>query len=52
MVFEPRSATRKAYIIKQWKTAETKDMEERANSLKMAAVKEAFSQEILINAGA
>lgn len=51
MVFEPRSAARKADIIKQQKIAETKDMEERANSLKMAAVKEAFAQEVLINTG-
>lgn len=52
MVFEPKSATRKADIIKQWKIAKTKDIEESTNFLKMAAVKEAFAQEVLINAGA
>jgi hypothetical protein len=43
MVFEPKSATRKTDIIKKWKIAETKDMEERANFYEMAAVKGAFA---------
>jgi len=40
MAFEPRSASRKAEVIAQWKLAEAKDIEERAEFLRQAETKE------------
>lgn len=40
MAFEPRSATRKAEVIEQWKLAEAKDTKERKDFLRAAETKE------------
>lgn len=42
MAFEPRSASRRAEIIAQWKLAEAKDLKERADFLRQAETKEAL----------
>jgi hypothetical protein len=42
MVFEPRSAARKADIVAQWEVAEAKDTQERAAFLRAAEEKEAL----------
>ncbi|KAH7350266.1 cytochrome P450 [Pyrenochaeta sp. MPI-SDFR-AT-0127] len=40
MAFEPRSASRRAEVIAQWKLAEAKDLKERADFLRQAETKE------------
>lgn len=43
MAFEPRSATRRAEVIEEWKKAEAKDTEERAAFLRAAEMGEVVS---------
>ncbi|KAF1843536.1 cytochrome P450 [Cucurbitaria berberidis CBS 394.84] len=43
MAFEPRSATRKAEVIAQWKAAEAKDLEKRATFLRQAETREVLN---------
>lgn len=44
MAFEPRSASRRAEVIAQWKLAEARDIEERQQFLREAETKEVLSQ--------
>lgn len=47
MAFEPRSATRRAEVVEQWKEAETADAEERAAFLREAEAKEVVGLELM-----
>ncbi|CAO2652980.1 Nn.00g023910.m01.CDS01 [Neocucurbitaria sp. VM-36] len=44
MAFEPRSERRRAEVIEQWKTAEAKDMEKRADFVRQAETREVLSR--------
>lgn len=40
MAFEPRSATRKAEVLEQWRLAEAKDLQERSEFLRQSERKD------------